>query len=100
MLKLLRITGFLEGISYLLLLGVAMPLKYALAIPGPTFAIGMAHGVLFVGYVILVLIVGVKLKWKLMTICWALLASLLPFATFIADAKIFRRATDPALVRK
>jgi integral membrane protein len=99
MLKLLRITGFMEGISYLVLLGIAMPLKYALDIKSPTWFVGMAHGVLFVGYVMLVLVVAMQKKWKISIIFWALLASLLPFATFIADKKIFSRADDPEMKR-
>jgi len=99
-LKLLRLIGFIEGISYLLLLGIAMPLKYMFDLPKPTAYIGMAHGVLFTLYVILVLIVGYQKKWKLITLFWALLASLLPFATFIVDVKIFRRADDFDLIRK
>jgi integral membrane protein len=95
MLRLLRIAGFLEGISYLVLLGIAMPLKYGLDIKSPTYFVGMAHGVLFVGYVILVLVVALQKKWKASLIFWSLLASLLPFATFIADKKIFSRADDP-----
>jgi len=100
MLQSLRITGFLEGISYLVLLGIAMPMKYAYAMPEPTYVIGMAHGVLFTLYVILVLIVGYQKKWNLITLFWALLASLLPFATFVADRKIFSRADDLALEKK
>jgi len=99
-LKFLRLIGFIEGISYLLLLGVAMPLKYSCNLPKPNAYVGMAHGILFTLYVVLVLIVGYQKKWKVITIFWALLASLLPFATFIVDVKIFRRADDPELIRK
>lgn len=91
-LSLLRVIGFLEGISYLVLLGVAMPLKYAYSLPKPTYYIGMAHGVLFVAYLILCLIVALKYKWNFKTLFLAGIASLFPFATFVADKKIFRFA--------
>lgn len=90
MLGTLRVVGVLEGISYLLLLGICMPLKYIFDMPEFTRPVGMAHGVLFVGYCILVLIVGYQKKWSLSNIFWALIASLLPFGTFVADKKIFR----------
>ncbi len=88
----LRLLAVLEGISYLLLIGVCMPLKYVWNIPEPTYPVGMAHGVLFVAYCVWVIVVAVEKKWSLVTVFWALLASLLPFGTFVADAKIFRRA--------
>ncbi len=86
----LRLLAILEGISYLLLLGVCMPLKYVWKIPEPTYPVGMAHGVLFVAYCVWVIVVAVERKWSLVKISWALLASLLPFGTFVADAKIFK----------
>jgi len=87
----LRITGFLEGISYLVLLGICMPLKYIGGIPEPTFFVGMAHGILFIIYCVLVMVVMIKYKWNLMKTFWALLASVLPFGTFVADVRIFRQ---------
>ncbi|MEO0472738.1 MAG: DUF3817 domain-containing protein [Bacteroidota bacterium] len=90
----LRLLGLLEGISYLLLLGLGMPLKYVYEMPMPNYVIGMAHGVLFVGYCLLVLLVGQEKKWNLMTLFWALLASLIPFGTFVADKRIFKPAIE------
>ena len=70
MVQLLRLTGFIEGISYLILLGITMPLKYFYEIPQPTYYVGMAHGVLFTIYVILVFIVTYQKKWKLVICFW------------------------------
>jgi len=89
-LKSLRLIGFLEGISYLLLLGIAMPLKYLADMPQFIYPIGMAHGVLFVLYVLLVLLNWYQLKWKFSKAFFAGIASLLPFGTFVADKKLFR----------
>lgn len=88
-LGLLRIIGLLEGISYILLLGIAMPLKYAANMPEYIYPTGLAHGLLFTLYILFVLIVAWQLKWKVGVIFWAMLASLLPFGTFVADKKIF-----------
>jgi integral membrane protein len=53
----------------------------------------MGHGILFMAYIGLVAVVAMRLKWKLGTTFWALLASLIPFGTFIADNKIFSKLT-------
>ncbi len=89
-LGLLRIIGLLEGISYLILLGLAMPLKYIWDKPEFIYSTGMAHGLLFTLYIFFVLLVTYQLKWSLAKCFWALLASLVPFGTFIADKKLFR----------
>ena len=85
-----RLIALLEGISYLLLMGVCMPLKYIWGIQEPNFYMGMAHGILFVAYCILGLSLAIKLKWSLITSFWVFIASLLPFGTFIADKKILK----------
>ena len=86
----LRIIGLLEGISYLVLLGIAMPLKYYFDQPEMVKIVGMAHGVLFVGYVLALLIVHVLHKWNVLKTIGAFIASLVPFGTFYADKKWFR----------
>ena len=87
---LLRIIAFLEGLSYLALLFIAMPIKYLYNKPDAVKHTGMAHGVLFVAYVVVLLIVHVVYKWKLSQSFWAFVASLVPFGTFYADKKWFR----------
>ncbi|OEK04977.1 DUF3817 domain-containing protein [Roseivirga misakiensis] len=88
-LKILRILALWEGFSYLLLVGICMPLKYIFNIPEPTYPVGLAHGVLFVSYCILVLVVTLQYKWSFKTMFLAGIASLLPFGTFVADKRIF-----------
>jgi integral membrane protein len=50
----------------------------------------MAHGFLFVLYILLVIKVALKDKWPIIKTCWAFLASIIPFGTFYADKKLFR----------
>lgn len=85
-----RIVAFLEGCSYLLL-GFTMILKYKYAMPGPNYVVGMAHGVLFITYVILLFHVYLTYKWPIRNVVYAFLASLLPFGTFYADKMLFRK---------
>jgi integral membrane protein len=89
MLKTLKITAILEGISLLLLFGVAMPLKYMFDEPLAVEIVGMAHGILFIAYIIFVFFIGLSRKWKLTIIGLSMLASIIPFGTFYADKKWF-----------
>jgi len=60
-----RAIAFIEGVSYLLLLGVAMPLKYFAGFPGAVMAVGWAHGVLFVLYLVALAEVSFSRRWRL-----------------------------------
>ena len=86
----LRIVGFLEGCSFLILLFIAMPLKYILGMPAAVKQVGMAHGLLFVLYVMAVIVAKVEKDWSFGKMGLALLVSVIPFGTFWADAKIFK----------
>lgn len=91
--SLFRIVGWTEGVSYLLLLGVAMPLKYGLDMPAMTRVVGMAHGILFVGYVALATWIAYHQQWPLRRLFQSYLASVLPFGTFIFQKKLDREAS-------
>lgn len=94
-LGLLRIAGFLEGLSWIALL-TTMTLKYGFDMPEPNKPVGQIHGVLFIAFVILVFVVARERKWSISTILWCLAASFFPFGTFIADAKIFKKEAATA----
>ncbi len=87
----LRLVAILEGISYLLL-GITMPLKYQWNILEPNLVIGMLHGILFVVYVLFTAQCWYLYKWRFVSTFWVLLASLIPFGTFIVDKKILQPA--------
>lgn len=88
MIQTLRILGNIEGISYLLLLGVAMPMKYFFEMPMAVKVAGMAHGVLFVAYCLLLAPCMKKFAWKLRFGIYLFLATLIPFGTFVTDRKL------------
>ncbi len=88
----LRVLAFIEGVSFLVLLGVGMPLKYGFGMPAPNKIIGMAHGILFVLYVLLVMMCAIEFGWNWRKTGLALLASVIPFGTFWADIKLFRES--------
>ncbi len=74
--------GHIEGISYLVLLLIAMPLKYMAGIPMAVQVVGYLHGILFISYCILLAIVMQKMKWSFLKGFYAFLLSLVPFGTF------------------
>lgn len=87
--RFLRVTGIAEGISFLLLLGVAMPLKYLAGIPEMVTFVGWAHGLLLILYIAGIIWVREVAGMSIKSCALAFVASLLPFGTFYADKKIF-----------
>ena len=86
----LRLLAFIEGVSFLLILFVTMPLKYGFQMGEPNKIVGMAHGVLFILYVVAVIQISMDEQWLKKKTFLALLASVIPFGTFWADKKLFR----------
>ena len=84
-LKTLTIIGYLEGTSFLLLLCIAMPLKYIMDIPEAVKYIGMTHGGLFIAYIIVLMGTAVKIKMPIWAMPAGVLGSFLPFGPFIFD---------------
>lgn len=87
MIQAFRVMGWLEGISFLALLFVAMPIKYVYGDPQYVKMMGPIHGFLFLGYLLLGHYVADKLQWNLKTRFFAFIAAVLPFGTFIFEAK-------------
>ncbi|MEZ4802595.1 MAG: DUF3817 domain-containing protein [Gelidibacter sp.] len=87
-----RIIAFLEGVSYILLLGIAVPIKYVFENPAYVKLLGMPHGLLFIAYLILAIIIGSNLKWTNKMLFQVLLASIIPFGTFFIDRRYFKTA--------
>ena len=83
-----RKIGFIEGISYLILICIAMPLKYFFDIPEATKIVGMAHGILFMGYLYFLYISAKEYKWDILFQIKLFIASLIPFGTFITDKEL------------
>lgn len=90
--KIFRVVAFLEGLSYLLLLFIATPIKYLAEDPQYVKMLGMPHGMLFIGYVILAFLLKSSYKWNNKTFLIVLLASIIPFGTFYIDKKYLKNA--------
>ncbi|MCI2229338.1 DUF3817 domain-containing protein [Polaribacter sp. MSW13] len=85
-----RIVSLLEGISYLLLLFIATPIKAFQGDETYVKMLGMPHGILFILYVILAFMLKKEMKWDHKNFGIILLCSLLPFGTFYMDKKYLR----------
>ena len=85
---LLRATGLAEGVSFLVLLLVAMPLKYFAGLPAAVKVVGWAHGVLFIAFVAVLLYTTVVARWPLSRAGLVFVAALLPFGPFLIDRRM------------
>jgi integral membrane protein len=81
----LRAVGLAEGISFLLLLGVAMPLKYAAGYPLAVRIVGWIHGLLFMAYCYALFEAATERSWSWKKSAKFLVAALLPFGPFVMD---------------
>lgn len=88
MLRFFKIIAFLEGVSLLLLLFVAMPLKYMYDKPEMVRMVGMAHGLLFIGYIVLASMLKMEENWSMKKFLIVCVASVIPFGTFYVEKKI------------
>ncbi|RZW54950.1 MAG: DUF3817 domain-containing protein [Flavobacteriaceae bacterium] len=90
--KTFRLIALLEGLSYILLLFIAVPIKYFGNDPQFVKLLGMPHGILFVAYVAFAFLLRSELKWSSNTLGIVLLAAIIPFGTFYIDRKYLRIA--------
>jgi integral membrane protein len=89
-LRTFRAVAAAEGVSFLLLLGIAMPLKYGAGMPLAVRWVGLAHGLLFIAYVAAAVLLFSRERWPLARAPGVLIAALVPFGTFVLDRKWLR----------
>ena len=94
MIQLFRVISFMEGVSFLAILFITMPLKYLANLPLANKYIGMLHGLLFIGYLILSCFVKVEKKWGIKTFGIVVLCSLIPMGTFWMDRRYLKGNTS------
>ncbi|MCC9069999.1 DUF3817 domain-containing protein [Flavobacterium sp. F-65] len=94
MLKIFKITAILEGISYLVLFSNMLFIKPTNLALYKTllFPIGMSHGLLFIGYILLAILLKSAQKWDFKTFMLILIASVIPFGTFYVEYKYLKNA--------
>jgi integral membrane protein len=94
-----RMTALAEGVSFLTLLFVAMPMKYFMGMPEVVRVVGSIHGVLFLLYVGLLATLHVRQRWPVMFSLYALVASVIPFGTFVLDKHLREKEVVAVAVR-
>ncbi|RZJ60322.1 MAG: DUF3817 domain-containing protein [Flavobacterium sp.] len=90
MIRFFKVIATLEGVSLLLLLFIAMPLKYLYDMPEMVRFVGMAHGVLFIAYIVMAVVLHIRLRWPVLQFLIICAASIVPFGTFYIEWKYFR----------
>jgi integral membrane protein len=80
--------AFVEGVSYLVLLGIAMPLKYLLDMPLAVKITGWAHGILFMAYALWLVVCWIKYDWAFKRVVGYFFASLLPILPFLVEKRL------------
>jgi integral membrane protein len=95
-LKRFRLISIMEGISFLVLLFIAMPLKYTMDLPLAVTYVGWVHGLLFILYIYSVFPTAHKLEWKFGKTLFALVASVLPFGPFVFDKNLSEEEKEMA----
>ena len=85
-----RLISFLEGISFLFLILIAVPIKYFEGNELYVKLLGMPHGILFVLYIVLLVFIKKQMKWDLKITGIVAIASIIPFGTFYVDKKYLR----------
>lgn len=85
MIPIFKIVSFLEGVSYILLLFIATPIKYLQGNDTYVKMLGMPHGVFFIAYVLLSISLKYKLNWNNRVFSIVCLLSLIPFGTFFVN---------------
>lgn len=88
LLKIFRIIALLEGLSYVLLLFIAVPIKYLNNDPSYVKMLGMPHGLLFMGYIALAIVLRTDNQWIKNNFFMVLMASIIPFGTFVIEKKL------------
>lgn len=83
--RIFRMTALAEGCSFLILLCIAMPMKYFMGMPEVVKVVGSIHGGLFLLYVGLLAVIHVRHQWSFMFSFYAFVASIIPFGTFVLD---------------
>ncbi len=86
--RVFRMIALAEGVSFLTLLCIAMPMKYIMGMPEVVRVAGAIHGGLFLLYVGLLAVIHFRQRWSVMFSLYAFIASIVPFGTFVLDKQL------------
>ncbi|OZM82356.1 DUF3817 domain-containing protein [Pseudonocardia sp. MH-G8] len=86
-----RISAWVTGVGLLVLVVVAMPLKYVFGQPELVSIVGVAHGFLYMIYIVCTLLLAERCRWKPLDAVLILIAGTVPVASFVAERRVTHR---------
>jgi integral membrane protein len=89
-----RVAAWVTGVGLLVLVFIAMPLKYFFGEPRPVALVGMMHGFLYMAYIVCTLILAERCRWRPLEAVVILLAGTIPIASFVAERQVTRRVRE------
>ena len=89
-----RVAAWVTGVGLLVLVFIAMPLKYFFGEPRPVALVGMMHGFLYMAYIVCTLILAERCRWRPLDAVVILLAGTIPIASFVAERQVTRRVRE------
>lgn len=89
-----RVAAWVTGVVLLVLVLVAMPLKYIFGHPQLVAIVGVAHGFLYMGYIVATLLLAERARWKPLDALVVLIAGTIPFASFVAERRVTARTRE------
>jgi integral membrane protein len=89
-----RVAAWVTGIGLLVLVFIAMPLKYFFDEPRLVSLVGMLHGFLYMAYIVCTLILAERCRWRPLDAVIILLAGTVPIASFVAERQVTRRVRE------
>ena len=89
-----RVAAWVTGIGLVILVFVAMPLKYFFGQPLLTAIVGMAHGFLYMAYIVITLLLAERCRWRPVDALVILVAGTIPLASFFAERRVTARVRE------
>jgi integral membrane protein len=89
-----RVAAWVTGVGLLVLVFIAMPLKYFFGEPRPVALVGMLHGFLYMAYIVCTLILAERCRWRPVDAVVILLAGTIPIASFVAERQVTCRVRE------
>jgi integral membrane protein len=89
-----RVAAWVTGIGLVILVFVAMPLKYFFGQPLLVAIVGMAHGFLYMAYIVITLLLAERCRWRPLDALVILVAGTIPLASFFAERRVTARVRE------
>jgi integral membrane protein len=86
-----RVAAWVTGVGLLVLVFIAMPLKYFFGYPQLVSVVGVTHGFLYMAYIVCTLLLAERARWKPLDALLILVAGTVPVVSFVAERRVTPR---------